>query len=288
MDFLRSNTRPSLSTRAPVPLLVLAVALAVALSALTSCTVAKVTAPVVGVWRVEQAGSIEFLEDGRLGEVALVPAACRGDESAAGVRFTGTWRHGRVDDAGYGAFVRLASVDGSLTCEKYLQYGKHDGVEALMLGDLGIGGTHFLRVGPGLPAAFASPKRQVRTDVDLLRRRFPELGELSKARWIGAALGSPDPRPAVPGPTDVTVDGFATVDPAKLAAVTSTGTWKEEHISCPVPDELAAELGEPANWLHSELFDRSVTWDHYTGSFYFDRRTSRVYFCAVNPKERAG
>ncbi|MFJ9455810.1 hypothetical protein ACIRST_12095 [Kitasatospora sp. NPDC101447] len=85
----------------------------------------------------------------------------------------------------------------------------------------------------------------MRQDADPLQRRFPELGELPAARWIGATPGSPDPRPAVPGPTDVMVDGFAEVDPAKPAAVTSTGTWKEERIGCRVPSALAAELGEP-------------------------------------------
>ncbi len=279
------HLRPKKRPRRRPAQLVLTLCLAAALPALSSCTVAEPEAPVVGSWRAEGAGSIEFLEGGGLGEVSLVPGACRGENSSTEVKFTGTWRHGAVEDAGYGALVKLASVDGTLACETYFQYVKHNGEETLSLNDLGTAGTGFHRTGAGHPTASLTPVT-VRTDVEPLQSRFPELGALSQARWIGRTLGTPDPRPAVPGPTDVTVDGYAKVDPAKLAEITANGTWKEEHISCPVPAELAAELGTPRSCVHSELFDRSITWDHYTGSFYFDRENSRVYFCTVNPKVR--
>ncbi|MGW7580648.1 hypothetical protein ACWGKU_05790 [Kitasatospora sp. NPDC054768] len=89
-----------------------------------SCAVGKAPDPaVIGTWKAG-AASIQFLEGGRLGEVSLPPAICRGKESPTAVRFTGTWECGRQEDAGTGAVARLASVEGILTCERYFQYVK--------------------------------------------------------------------------------------------------------------------------------------------------------------------
>ncbi|MEU4116623.1 hypothetical protein AB0F71_19280 [Kitasatospora sp. NPDC028055] len=141
------------------------------------------------------------------------------------------------------------------------------------------------RSAPAATAA-ATTVAQIRTDVDPLKRRFPQLGELSATKWIGRTLGK-DGGSGVPGPTDVSLDGFAQVDPATLASITGGGTWTEQGIDCPVPGALAAELGDTKSaWLHSESFDRTVTQSQYSGSFYFDKRNSRVFFCTVNPKSR--
>ncbi|MEV7602441.1 hypothetical protein AB0O91_34220 [Kitasatospora sp. NPDC089797] len=135
------------------------------------------------------------------------------------------------------------------------------------------------------PAADATAG-QVRTDVDPLKRRFPELGELSATKWIGRTLGQGGGS-GVPGPTDVSLDGIARIDPGTLATITGNGTWQEERIGCPVPSALAEETGGAESaWLHSDAFDRTVTRGRYTGSFYFDRQHSRVYFCTVNPAAR--
>ncbi|MGW7448459.1 hypothetical protein [Kitasatospora sp. NPDC054795] len=93
-------------------------------------------------------------------------------------------------------------------------------------------------------------------------------------------------RPEVPGPTDVSLDGVAQVEPATLAAIMSSGTWERTAIECGVPKEIATEVGDTTAWLHSRAFDESITRTQYSGSFYFDKQTSRVYFCTVNPKVR--
>ncbi|MFE6052293.1 hypothetical protein ACFQ6N_16185 [Kitasatospora sp. NPDC056446] len=128
---------------------------------------------------------------------------------------------------------------------------------------------------------------QVRTDVEPLTRRFPQLGELSGVKWVGEVL-TLNTVPEVPGPTDVSLDGVARLDPATLAAITANGTWRDGAIGCGVPEQIAAEVGDTAAWLHSEEFDASVTRAEYRGSFYFDRQSGRVYFCTVNPKVRTG
>ncbi|MFJ4595368.1 MULTISPECIES: hypothetical protein [unclassified Kitasatospora] len=135
-----------------------------------------------------------------------------------------------------------------------------------------------------LTAAATTPA-QVRTDVEPLKRRFPQLGELSATKWVGRVL-TKNSVPEIPGPTDVSLDGVAQVDPATLTAITGSGTWREGSIGCGVPQEIAPKVGDTTVWLHSEAFDKSVTQTQYTGSFYFDKQTNRVYFCTVNPKER--
>ncbi len=135
------------------------------------------------------------------------------------------------------------------------------------------------------PTAVVTTPAEVRTDVEPLKRRFPQLGELSATKWVGRVL-TKNSVPEIPGPTDVSLDGVAQLDPATLTAITGSGTWREGGIGCGVPQEIAAEVGDTMAWLHSEAFDKSVTRTQYTGSFYFDRQTNRVYFCTVNPKDR--
>ncbi|MFD5433467.1 hypothetical protein ACFWJ4_15100 [Kitasatospora sp. NPDC127067] len=135
--------------------------------------------------------------------------------------------------------------------------------------------------GPPAPTPTA-----VRTDLDPLKRRFPQLGSLSAATWVSQVLTQNTGR-GVPGPTDVSLDGVAQVEPATLAAITSSGTWEEAVIECGVPKEIATEVGGETGWLHSRAFDESITRTRYSGSFYFDKQTGRVYFCTVNPKVRS-
>lgn len=89
---------------------------------------------VIGAWKTTVA-SIQFLEGGKLGEVSLLPAMCRGQKSSTTVKFTGTWKYGSQEDAGSGAVVQLASVAGDLKCERYFQYSKkQDGEWLTMIG----------------------------------------------------------------------------------------------------------------------------------------------------------
>ncbi|MFD7586837.1 hypothetical protein ACFV84_15655 [Kitasatospora sp. NPDC059811] len=122
---------------------VLAVCVASALPLAASCTVAKDPVPaVIGSWKAPVA-SIQFLEGGKLGEVSLLPAMCRGKKSSTVVKFTGTWKYGTLSDAGPGAVAQLVSVDGDLRCERFFQYVKRQGEERLGLTDADDGGVPF-------------------------------------------------------------------------------------------------------------------------------------------------
>ncbi|MFC5889153.1 hypothetical protein ACFQ0M_45900 [Kitasatospora aburaviensis] len=102
------------------------------LAASCAVVVEEGDAPMVGPGR-SSAGSIQFLDGGVLGEVSLPSAACGGRVSPGAVAFTGTWRHGKMDDAGHGAHVQLASVAGELKCERYFQFFTYQGQERLQL-----------------------------------------------------------------------------------------------------------------------------------------------------------
>ncbi|WP_371519769.1 hypothetical protein [Kitasatospora sp. NBC_01300] len=129
--------------RAQGVLRVLAVSLTGILPLAASCTVAKDPVPaVIGSWKAPVA-SIQFLEGGKLGEVSLLPAMCRGKKSPTAVKFTGTWKYGTLSDAGPGAVAQLVSVDGDLRCEGFFQYVKRQGEERLGLTDADDGGVPF-------------------------------------------------------------------------------------------------------------------------------------------------
>ncbi|MFD7579161.1 hypothetical protein [Kitasatospora sp. NPDC059817] len=121
----------------------LTVSLVCTLPLAASCTVAKEPVPaVIGSWKAPVA-SIQFLEGGKLGEVSLLPAMCRGGKSPTVVKFTGTWKYGTLSDAGPGAVAQLVSVDGDLRCERFFQYVKRQGEERLRLTDADDGGVPF-------------------------------------------------------------------------------------------------------------------------------------------------
>ncbi|MFE3874785.1 hypothetical protein ACFXPX_10345 [Kitasatospora sp. NPDC059146] len=111
---------------------------------MVSCTTAEEPPPVVGSWKSSVA-SIEILEGGKLGEVSLLPAMCRGDSSSTAVKFTGTWKRGKLDDAGPGAVAELASVSGDLKCERFFQFVKRNGQDRLQMTGVDAGQESFVR-----------------------------------------------------------------------------------------------------------------------------------------------
>lgn len=141
----------------------------------------------------------------------------------------------------------------------------------------------------GKPNAAAAVR--VGHDVAPVKRLFPDLGEVSEVTWVNRALGAgadAKARVAVPGPTDYAFDGVAHLQATSVAAlVMLKSDWTDKPITCQVPEELKAEIGNGGTWSQSEQFDRSVTKGHYSGSFYLDRGRGRVFFCTTNPKEPA-
>jgi hypothetical protein len=139
-------------------------------------------------------------------------------------------------------------------------------------------------------AESSSPPREkdagesgVRTDAAPLERRFPVLGQLSDAHWLGATLGL-ESRMSVPGPFDVRVVGIARLRAGEGATIVEArqSDFRPETPG-QVPGPLAGFLPDGATWVRSETFNREVTGEAYSGEFYLDPVSNSVYFDAINP-----
>ena len=123
----------------------------------------------------------------------------------------------------------------------------------------------------------------VRTDLEPLERRFTAFGPLSDAHWLGVALGS-DNDSRVPGPTDVRVVGFARLRAGAVAALKGASQRGFQPAQPRrLPDELVPFMPEDARWVRSESFDRQMTGERYSGTFFLDAGADWVYFDTTNP-----
>ncbi|MFE1952138.1 hypothetical protein ACFW9D_16940 [Streptomyces sp. NPDC059524] len=136
---------------------------------------------------------------------------------------------------------------------------------------------------PARPSGKDDGHAEVRTDPEPLERRFTELGPLSDPHWLGLVLGVAGSR--APGPTDVRVVGFARPAAGKaksLVRAQDLGPFRPERPD-QVPEELLPYVPKGARWVRSESFDRRMTQGTYTGAFYVDEGSGRVYFDTTDP-----
>ncbi|GAA3391788.1 hypothetical protein [Streptomyces roseoviridis] len=106
---------------------------------------------------------------------------------------------------------------------------------------------------------------QVRTEERPIERRFPEFGDIESTRWSARPLGDQDSR--VPGPTDVRLEGRATLSARDVRRLLDAYRWT------------------PADgpWLTSEGFTAAVTEGRYAADLRLDPTARVVRFDAVNP-----
>ncbi|WP_432029624.1 hypothetical protein [Streptomyces sp. 1222.5] len=123
----------------------------------------------------------------------------------------------------------------------------------------------------------------VRTDPEPLERRFTALGPLSDAHWLGVVLGT-DHDSRVPGPTDVRVVGFARLRAGAVAALQGASPRGFQPAQPRrLPHTLVPFMPEKARWVRSESFDRHMTGERYSGTFFLDPGADWVYFDTTNP-----
>ncbi|WP_431960273.1 hypothetical protein [Actinacidiphila sp. bgisy160] len=126
------------------------------------------------------------------------------------------------------------------------------------------------------------PEGPVRTDTAPLERRFPLLGPLSDAHWLGYDLVAGNDGRSVPGPSDIRVVGVAALAAGGVAGLTAHRDFRPARL--PVfPDRLAALLPADARWVRSDSFDAEITADLYSGSFFLSKARGLVCFDSVNP-----
>ncbi|MEU4097258.1 hypothetical protein [Streptomyces sp. NPDC026673] len=122
----------------------------------------------------------------------------------------------------------------------------------------------------------------VRTDAAPLERRFPLLGRLHGAHWLGYDLVGGNDGRWVPGPSDIRVVGVAALVDGRFAALTARHAFSPAHLPV-LPDRLAGFLPADARWLRSGSFDTEITADAYSGSFFLSEARGLVCFDSVNP-----
>jgi hypothetical protein len=127
-----------------------------------------------------------------------------------------------------------------------------------------------------------APEGPVRTDTAPLERRFPLLGPLRDAHWLGYDLAGGDGGRSVPGPSDIRVVGVAGLADGRVAGLVARRAFRPASLTG-VPDRLSGFLPEGAGWLHSDSFDTEVTADVYSGSFFLSKARGLVFFDSVNP-----
>ncbi|MCP3820394.1 hypothetical protein NLX86_20525 [Streptomyces sp. A3M-1-3] len=127
----------------------------------------------------------------------------------------------------------------------------------------------------------------VRQDVDQITARFPEFRELEYTSWCGI---TPKSESRVPGPTDVRLVGVLnSMDDAAVRKYVEDPALSFKPLAPrDVPSEIAKVLPEGAQWMASEQFDKLITGDLYSGTFYVDKKSAHVLFDCMNPIRRDG
>jgi len=137
------------------------------------------------------------------------------------------------------------------------------------------GRAHADNIAPGAqghPMA-AAP---VRTDLEPLRKRFPQLGHISSSVWQCRVIGGDS---LVPGPSDTLIQALVELDPADLATITGGYTWQpapdcwSEHLS----DQLRPYMPADGDWRYSQRFEADARTPLYHGSVCVEMRGGTVY-----------
>ncbi|MFJ6367425.1 hypothetical protein ACIQK5_04530 [Streptomyces virginiae] len=100
---------------------------------------------VVGSWKSPTLGTIQFLEDGALGEVSLPPSVCPNGAWSADTKFTGTWRPWHLDSVGPATEVTLTAAADGLKCDLFFLYSKDEGQAELGMAYAPEGSEPFVR-----------------------------------------------------------------------------------------------------------------------------------------------
>ncbi|MFJ9741918.1 hypothetical protein [Streptomyces sp. NPDC101166] len=122
----------------------------------------------------------------------------------------------------------------------------------------------------------------VRQEIDQVTARFPAFKELESTSWCGI---TPKSESRVPGPTDVRLVGVLnSVDDAAVRKHVEDPALSFKPLAPQdVPSEIEKALPEGAQWMASEQFDKLITGDLYSGTFYIDEKSAQVLFDCMNP-----
>lgn len=146
-------------------------------------------------------------------------------------------------------------------------------------------GTLALTSACGTDAAAGGPDEgPLRTDTGPLEKRFPLLGPLSEAHWLGYDRVRNNDGRSVPGPSDIRVVGVARPADGTVARLLSkSARGFRPRTPSEVPERIAAHVPAGAGWVGSETFDAEITKGAYSGRFLLSAAKGLVWFDTVNP-----
>ncbi|MFJ9643213.1 hypothetical protein [Streptomyces sp. NPDC101206] len=162
-----------------------------------------------------------------------------------------------------------------------------------------LGGTVLLPLAGTAGCAELEPNEdhlRVRTEVEPLRKRFPALGELSDAHWLGYDLDGAGERQTVPGPdARIRLVGVARLTRGAVTAALGAAPAAERFETLPlpadVPGPLAEHVPDRSGWRASPAYDARVlagdppqsapSGDRANGRFFLHEADDRVWFDTV-------
>ncbi|NXY99866.1 hypothetical protein HYE82_36975 [Streptomyces sp. BR123] len=161
-----------------------------------------------------------------------------------------------------------------------------------------LGGAALLPLGATAGCAELRPNEdhlRVRTGIEPLRKRFPALGELSDAHWLGYDLDEAGKRQTVPGPDSrIRLVGVARLAAGAVAATLGAAPAGERFETVALPADLPAPLAkhvpDRTDWRASTAYDLRIlarepsqapAGEEAEGRFLLHEKDDRVWFDTV-------
>ncbi|MEU2390165.1 hypothetical protein [Streptomyces sp. NPDC007369] len=161
-----------------------------------------------------------------------------------------------------------------------------------------LGGAAVLPLAGAAGCAELRPNEdhlRVRSDIEPLRKRFPALGEVSDAHWLGYDLDEAGKRQTIPAPDSrIRLVGVARLAEGAVAATLGAAPAEERFEPVPLPADIPAPLAkhvpDRAGWRASTAYDlrvlargpaQSSSGDQAEGRFFLREEDDRVWFDTV-------
>lgn len=116
---------------------------------------------------------------------------------------------------------------------------------------------------------------QPRTDVDPITKRWPQLGGIQEAHWVGGTLTDD----GAPGPSSYFVEAVVVLAPADVARLTSQHHFAPAPTRPDPPASLKPYVRE-GNWLSDGEVDQAFTPPQWVSQIYVQPDNALAYISA--------
>ncbi|MEU4643976.1 hypothetical protein [Micromonospora sp. NPDC023814] len=122
----------------------------------------------------------------------------------------------------------------------------------------------------------------VRTDREPIAKRFPRLGDFSRATGRVSTAGIDNNR--VPGPTDTRIEALVVLPPDTPATTIKAYEWQPAppNRDALLSAELRPFLPYAGDWRISERYTEDVRTTHYNGTVSLDATSGTVYLRVID------